>query len=432
LDDFASKDERALCESARSELPALRERLECVGDEPIRHLELTLDQDTWDLRDGEVLELTCELEPALGRARILVASYVEGETWTADYGLVERPAGDFFSRTKARVDARLAWGGSEHALTAHLDGSELGEEPLALSVKLELPSLRRLFATNASISARTRRRGSEAVEVEPNSTALELRVAAKFTHDAVKSVTLWQSRRDRCERALLESPAFATCRTPLERSALLSVFRERPLREAARSRERRDRIAAAVEAGGELDRADRFAAARMLGVRGEVFALRRQSLRAADAFNGAAMLLLDRFDFGAATYAEFFELWRYLTRALGVLARAGHDDVFSHYVATTVRVSREMRQAHPEEPDYVRALAQALVLGAEAVDARSGGLHDAALDEAVELLAALAREKSWPWRSSELSRMRARAEALYERHHALRSDRLSAPPPRPK
>jgi len=432
VDDFASDDERALYERAQSELPALREKLERIGEEPVRHLELSLDQDTWRAGDGAVFELVFELEQDRDAPRILLAPYVEGATWPAGYGLEERPAADFFARTKPRLDARLVWGGSEHALTAHLDGSELGEEPLVLSMKLELPSLRRFVEAGSAITLWRRGRSGDSAKIDLDETDLEARLVAKFTHAAVESVTLWESPRDGRDRILLAAPAFAACQTTLERQVLLWALRERPLRKAARSRERRDRIAAALETGGELAAADRFAAARMLGARGDVLALRRQSLGAAAAFNRAASLLLERFEFATVTYAEFFELWRYLTRALGVLARAGHDDVFSHYLTTTVRVSREMLRAHPEEPDYVRALAQGLVLGAEAVDARSGGLDDAALDEAVELLAELAREKPWPWRASELSRLRGRAEALYARHHAVPSDRLSGPPPRPK
>lgn len=445
VDDFASEDERALYTEALSALPMLREQLALVWDEPLGHFELAIDQDTWPARDAAILELCIEPAPEHAALKFLFAPYVEGRTWPAEFGFQERPAGDFYARTKPRVDARCVRASGERVFTAHLDGSELGEEPLVLSVKLEdegiteplrgaaaLPSLRQLVASGAGVTLRRHSRAGASSTLERDDSSLELRLVAKVPAAGGKRVTLWQSRRDAFERTLAEAPAFAECHSELERQVLLSAVRERPLRAALRARSRRDRIAAALEEGRAPADADRFAAARMLATRGDALAVRRQSLRAADAFSRAASLLLERFEPAAATYAEFFELWRYLTRALGVLAKAGHDAAFTHCGATAARVSREMAQAHPDEPDYRRALAHALVLRAEAVDARSGGLDDAALEEAVELLEALARRNPWPWCPGEALRMRARAEALYQRHHALRSDPLSSLPPRPR
>ncbi|HTQ06513.1 MAG TPA: hypothetical protein VMI54_21785 [Polyangiaceae bacterium] len=445
MDVLASEDEQNARRKAEAAFPAVCERLGRVWGEPLGHLELAVDHDTWPAEDASVLELVLELAPPLGAARFMLAPYLEGGTWAARHRFEERAAADFFARVKPRVDARVTWGARELVMTAHHDGSELGEEPLVLSVKLggaeaqdaafaaasqELPSLGELVETGATVGLFRHTRAGDASKVDEEATELDLRLSARLGREDVPSVTLWQSRCDRLDRVLAACPRLAACRTALERRALLSAYRERPLRAAARARERRDRIAATLEGGGAVPDADRFAAAQLLALRGERFALRRQSLRAADAFNRAASLLAERFDDAGASYAEFFALWRAATRALGVLAKAGNADAFAHYARLSVELARSMRARHPTEPDYARALGHSLLLGAEAVDARSGGLDDAALEEALELFAGLERQHPWPWRQAETERIRARVESLYARHHAHRSDRISSLPPR--
>jgi hypothetical protein len=430
LDAFNRSElaDRAARDNAEAAFPSLREQLERVWDQPLRELTLEIDHAEWPDDDGSQLEIVIDLDFKLGSARFVLAPFVEAATWPAELGLDERPPEEFFASDKPRVDARFLWVGRELQLTPHLDGTDLGELPLAFSVSLdgedpgtdrvtsgqlverfELPPLRWLVDNGSRITLWRRTRNSEPVALDRRATDLEIALHARVDHDGLREVCLWRSRHDRTQQALLLAPTLAACASDLERDVLLDAYHRRPLREQQTSPERKQRIRAALEARQSLDVGDRWAGVNMLAVRAHVDAGRRGGIgAAATALSDAVNLVIEGFSEKSTRYEQFFALWKCVRDLVHLLARGGEEAALRHYLQLHVELSRAMHAAHPVEPDYARALAQALALRAEVHAKRFGQLDADSAQQAIALLDSLAQAHPLPWRLGDAEEMRVR------------------------
>lgn len=434
--------DHAAVEAAEAAFPALRESLARVLDDPIRKLSIAVDQDTWPGTSGAVIELVFTIDIFQGELHILLAPYVEGHTWRTDAGIAERPPDDFFAAAKPRVDARLLWAGRMLTASTVSDGTDLGERPLELAFELpgdeytgeerattmalltrfELPSLRKLVDSGARVTVWLHPPSDDQPEqVDPATTDLRLRLDVPLRADeaGIYGFRLW-SHHDRMDEVLWRAQTVQDCASDLEREALLSLYRNVPLRAELTSSDRRERIAAAVENGVAVDEADRWAAFRLSAGRASVPRLRGQVGEAAQYLHEAVGLVSDvateRLD-----YANAFALLRALTHLVDDLARAGGTpEAVTHYADAVVNLTRQLSELHPEEPDYRRALARNLMQRARLFPGTPGAVDD--VRAAVAAVESLVRDEPLPWRLEEARDVRAHADSLLAEWDASPTD----------
>lgn len=426
--------DRAAIEEAEEALPGWGEALERVIDDPIRELSVSIDQDTWPGNAAGVIEIVLDVDIFVGSMSIFLAPYVEGHTWPPETGIDERPPDEFFASRKPRVDARLLWAGRTLTAVSNGDGTALGELPLefgfrfagdeftgseraasmALLERFELPSLRRLIDKGASVNVWMHRPGGgDPARVDPHATDLRLRLRTPLRHDeaGIYGFDLWRDL-DRLDHVLLGAATLKNCAGDLERMAVLSLYRDRPLRADLSSAERRQRIAAAVEGGGSVAEEDRWAAFNLSAGRAAVPRLRGQLREAAQYGHEAIGMVIDTPP-ETLNYAQAFGLLGTLTALVNDLSRAGGtQEAIQHYSDSVVGLARRLVELHPDEADYRRALARNLMQRARL----NAGTPRAAEDvkAAVTTVECLVREEALPWRIDEARSVRQEAAALLE------------------
>lgn len=424
--------DRALIDAAQEAMPRSREALDRVIGDQIRALRVTVDQDTWPERGGEVMQIKLAIDMFEGSLSILLAPYIEGHTWDPAAGIDERSPDDFFASAKPRVDARLFWAGRMLTPNIVIDATDLGELPLdftfefpgddytgeeraatmALLTRFELPSLRELIDRRSTVEVWLHPPGgAESRRVDPAATDLHLRLEVPLRRDkaGIFGFRLWGDH-DRTDQALLRAPVLAECASDLEREALLSLYRSVPLRAQQNSADRRQRLAAAVASGSPVDEADRWAAFTMSVGRAPV-PRRRGQLREAAEYVLAAFRLLGAVQPDDLDYPQAFRVLTALVQLTDDLSGAGGTrEAIEFYSDAAVDLARRLAALHPDEPDYSRALARKLIrraqLFADAPDAEPD------VREAVATIDALAQQEPLPWRVEEAQSLRRDAEAL--------------------
>lgn len=423
--------DRAAVEDAEESLPKWRDVLERVIDDPIRELSVSIDQDIWPGDTGSLIEIVLNIDIFVGSMTILLAPYVEGRTWRPDAGIDERPPNEFFGSRKPRVDARLLWAGRTLTAVSHLDGTDLGEHPLefgfrfsvdeytgserastmVLLERFELPSLRQLIDKGASVHIWRHPQGDDNPDrVDLSATDLGLQLLVPLRHDktGIYGFELWRNL-DRLDRVLLRAPTLQNCAGDLERIALLSLYRRRPLRADLNSKERRKRIVAAVESGISVAEEDRWAAFNFSAGRASVPRFCGQWQKAAQYGREAIGLMIGTLP-ETLNYAQAFRLLGTLTALVNDLSHAGGTQEAIEHSDTVVELARRLSELHPNEADYQRALARNLMQRARL----NAGTPEAVKDVkvAVSTVERLVREESFPWRIDEARSLRQEAETL--------------------
>jgi hypothetical protein len=424
--------DRAAIEAAEVRWPALREALDRVIDQPIRQLTVSIDQDSWPDSEGSVVEVVIDIDIFTGALHILLAPYVEGRTWRPDADLAERPPQEFLGWVEPRVDGRLLWAGRTLTGANTRDGTDLGEMPLqitfdlpgdeytgeergttmALLERFELPSLRSLVDAQSDVTVwQHPREEGEPRRIDPAQSDLRLRIEVPLRHDdtGLFGFRLWGSH-DRDDVVLWGSPTLTDCGTDLEREALLSLYRNVPLRTLPNSPERRSRLAEAVERGEPVDESDRWAAFSLAVGRADVPRLRGRRADAAQLVH-EALGILGELDVAQLDYPHAFRFLTALTNLVNDLTHAGGtEEAIGFYADQTVDVTRRLWELHSDEPDYARALSRALFqrarTGLGTVDAVSD------VDEGVALVDGLVTANPLPWRLDEARDVRRDAESL--------------------
>jgi hypothetical protein len=447
----ASLADQALVEKAEAAFPGIKEDVRALLDQPIRKLRLIIDQRMWPTPDRSILRIELQIDIFMGAATISLAPYREGRTWPQDAGFEERPPDEFFGDPKPRIDARFSLLGRSFKLRPILDGTDLGELPIEFNVELdgseftgeerastmllaerfELPSIRGLMEKRSAVDLWKRAGDEPEVRVDPHTTDIEMRVYATFlTAGVTRDLRLWSSRRARDETVLERCQTLAECESPIEREILLDAFYPRPLRQSEISRSRSERIGNALDDNKPIPEEDGWAAFRMMKGASDVLALRKQYPQAAEEFHKAlshlpADLALDRDPYGAV-----FEYWNAIMRLAALLEKAGSaDDALRFYADETVRVVRDAAERNPDEPDFLRAHARALIHRVRLFQNRFGAADVQDLEGAEKIMDALAHDSDLPWRAQEAEQIRKQAAELRLVLHTPAAD--SAPGSRP-
>ena len=285
---------------------------------------------------------------------------------------------------------------------------------MALLERFELPSFRQLIDKGASVNVWMHRPGGGDPEgVDPHATDLRLRLRTPLRHDeaGIYGFDLWRDL-DRLDQVLLRARTLQNCAGDLERMALLSLYRGRPLRADLNSAERRQRIAAEVESGGSVAEEDRWAAFNLSAGRADVPRLRGQVREAAQYGHEAMGLVIDTPP-ETLNYVQAFGLLGTLTALVEDLARAGGtQEAIEHYSDTVVELARRLSELHPDEADYRRALVRNLLQRARLHAGTPRAAED--VKAAVSTVECLVQEEALPWRIDEARSLREEAGALLD------------------
>ena len=414
-------EDRRSREEAEEAFPAIERTLQGVLDEPLRALTLEIDHDSWPLTRSGIVELALDLGSGVSPARFLIAPYVEGATWARIPGIEEREPSEFFGSEKPRVDARFLWGNVEEILRSGRDGTDLGEQPLALNLeldgrevegkKLELPSLRQLFERRCAFSLWDH---SAARPVELAATGLDMRLVARVrSAELFGGVCVWRSRHERDESVLLSCPTLSGFPTRIQREVSLGAYLRKGLRRAATSQERRRRLVEALDAGADVPELDRWAALHLLLSRARSARLRRTNAEAVEFYERAMSYGLAAFLAGATSYSEAFRVWDAAQSLFALLQEAGRVELLQRHASVAVDFARAMRQREPNEPDYARAVSHAFLLRAE-LASRCDAEIAQDLREAAAIIAELELARpDLSWRRVEAAKVAERVVALW-------------------
>jgi len=421
--------DRAAREEAEEAFPQVGRAIESIIDEPLRALSLEIDYDSWLRARPVMFELVLSLGLGSPPARFLIAPYIEGGTWDPSWGIAERAANDFFASEKARVDARFLWGDCQVILQSARDGTDLSEQPLALNLELdgraatgaagerqsvtrfELPSLRQLFAQRATFSLWDYS-GAHPVQLPFSEVGMRL-VARVRSAELFGGVCIWQSPHEREESALFGCPTLASFETQIQREVWLGAYLRKGLRGVATSHERRRRLAESLDNELEIAAADRWAAFQLLMTRARSAKLRRTHSEAVAAYERALSFGLDVFQAAAADYGQFFRVWDAVLGLLQLLREREQGEALKQYSSVAVGLARSMFEREPAEPDYARAMSQALLLRAE-LSRESEAAVIADLKQAATLIAKLARARpDLAWRRDELEQVAESVASLW-------------------
>lgn len=430
----AAMADRALVNEAEAAFPGIREDLQEFFDQPIRQLGLLIDQRMWPTSDASPLQIQLRVDIFKGEASLFLAPYREGSTWPEDLRFEERQPDEFFGQTKPRIDARFSFLGRDFELRPVIDSTDLGEHPIEfrteldgseftgqeraatmlLAERFELPSIRDLMEKRSEVLLRRLEPGKPATRVDPLSTDIEMRLYAIFdTNGVSRRLRLWSSRRSREEVVLERCQTLAECTSPIEREIVLDAFHPRPLRQSETAPSRREHIGRALNNGETLPPKDGWAAFRMMRVASDVLASRRQYQQSAIELQKAFSRLPDDLALDREPYGAFFEYWTAAMRMVVLLEEAkGNGEAIRFYADEAVRAAEAAAQRCPEEPDYRRAIARALIhrVGVFHRFFGSASVHD--LERADQILDALTCESLLSWRIEEAGLTRKQTAEL--------------------
>jgi hypothetical protein len=446
----AALADRVLVDEAEAAFPGIKEDMRGLLDQPIRNLDLVIDQRMWPTPDCSMLQIQLRVDIFKGDASIFLAPYREGRTWSENSGFDERPPDEFFGQPKPRIDARFSFLGRSFELRPVIDGTDLGELPIEFRVELdgseftgeerastmllaerfELPSIRDLIEKRSEVVLWRHEPGNPAVAVDPHTIDIEMRLYATFhTTGVSRSLRLWSSRRSREEIVLERCQTLTECESPIESEILLDAFYPRPLRESENARSRRERIGTALDHDEPIPEDDGWAAFRMMRGASDILAFRGQYQQSVQELHKAISHLPDDLALDRDPYGAIFEYWNAVMRLAALLDRAtDSDDALRFYTGEAVRAAEEAVQRDPQEPDFRRAVARALIHRVRLFQRRFGTADVQDLERAEQIMDALAGESHLSWRVQEAEQTRMQSAELRAALGAPTAEATTSPP----
>jgi hypothetical protein len=418
--------DRELQERADAELPTVATALSRIREEPIREISLAVDGWTLPRDPPAILELVLDFDPMWSQSMsFFVARYREGSTWPPEFGFDEPPYTTYFLQDVKRVDAKVRFYDKLLEPSQHVDGTDLRDLPATFTLqldgaeflpagpgihlpqRLELPSLATLVDKRAGfrLIAHYPETG-RAEELALDATDVDITIAASFRDSAHGSCTLFRSRHDATQRAVLRCETLRLTESAIEREALLAAYGIA----APATENRRLRVAELLERDevedASLDPDDRRLCARMSFGNALVEAFRGGTLAGfARTANLLAPLVFD----DVPQYDDVMLIFRACASIIQHVAqREGHEAAVQ-YLANAAAVAQRAADVDPDEPDYARLRAEAAAIGA-LVYAEAGQREAAAsaAQHRVATVRALADESPVP------ARVQALREALAE------------------
>ena len=250
-------------------LPELATQLDDVRGLPIRKLEISFRHEA--LPRGRGLAISLTFDPLFSQPMwFLFAHYREGRTWPRWMTRMREREHEEIRSDGKRVDGRFEWFDHVVELDPHGDGTDLRDLPATFDVELsgerwrpggsissygggptvphlqqtmEVPPLATLIEKQASFNVALlgpEQGSQEPIVAEEND--LDVRVTAKVGD---RSVTLFRSSHGPVERAVLRGAFLQNRNSPVEREAILGLYR-RPHELAANDRDQRRRAAFAL------------------------------------------------------------------------------------------------------------------------------------------------------------------------------------------
>jgi tetratricopeptide (TPR) repeat protein len=430
----AALSDRAFVEEAETAFPGIKEDIQALFDQPLRSLNLVIDQRTWPTPDRAWLQVQLQVDIFKADASAFLAPYREGRTWPEHSGFNERAPEEFFGQVKPRVDARFRFLGRSFELRPTGDGTDMGELPLRFAIELdgseftgeeragtmriaerfELPAIRHLMEKRSAVTLWRNEPEKPPVAVDPRTTDIEMRLYATIaTAGVTRALRLWSSRRSREEMVLERCRTLTECASPIEREILLDAFYPRPLRQSETAADRRRRIGNSIDQGLAVPPEDGWAAFRMMRGASNLLALRGQYRQAAQELHKALGHLPQDLALDRKPYGAVFEYWKALMRLAALLEKAdGSEEALRFYADEAVRIAEQAAESNPQEPDFRRAAARALIQRFRLFQRRFGTADAQDLDRADHLVETLARENPLPWRSQESEKIRMQTAEL--------------------
>lgn len=438
ISQLAREKERLEAEWA---FPAVAKELARVANEPVRRIDITVDPESLPRERKVVYELVLNTQSIWTvPMSFYFATYREGATWPEGFELPERPYTHYFGKNRPRIDAKLQWFDRLVDLGQTVDGTDLKDGPahfylemdgeeftpttpgVHLPQRFEIPPLQKLRDDEATIQLIAHDAETKTAQyVDPGTTDVDIRVRATFDDAEPQWVTLYRSAHDAFERNVLASDFLSKVESRIEQEALLNLYppvtaRPRALRDATRARVHelaQAQIAPAGDAQPEEIRSDgdRRLVARYLDGEARLAVVRGQHDAALSRFFRIAKLLeplvfdrLPLFDDATLLYRACGELASYFSWR-------NDPERARPYVDFQRKTVRRLLSVQPDEPDYHRLHADALLKSAR-IHAESGDF-DRAADELAENVACWRRlHAELPNASRAEDRRRAMAEGL--------------------
>ena len=372
---------RELQENADQRFPKLAQELDRIRSLPIREITLSIDAKRFPVDQPTILELQLTLNPLWTQPMsFYFALYREGATWPEEFNFREPAYTDYFKARRSRVDCKFQWFDRIEELNANIDGTDFHDLPatftlsfdgadfrpggkgLHLPQKFEIPPLQTLIDDKCKFSLIAHYPQTKTAEViDLQLTDIDIVVRARFKDSQPALCRLFHSRIRKNEKAILGCNYLSVVKNEIERDALLGLY---PVPSEDPDPDRKRRIVEAIQSDQQPEEQDRRMAAWFCLSEALLASVRNDHFRALKLFEKVAYLMEPVVFEKYPTYEEGILLYRACENLVGYFLMQKNFRRAADFVNSVGVVAQRLVTVDPDEPDYWRLWADALLKNA--------------------------------------------------------------------
>jgi hypothetical protein len=367
-------------EEADRQLPNVASRLERICEKPIREISIEIDHYTFPTKKPTttILELQLMLNPLWTQPMsFYFALYREGATWPEEFEFYEPPYTHYFNVSRPRVDCKFRWFDRVKELDQTIDGTDFQEQPATFNLKFDgeefspggpgphlpqrfqIPSLQTLRDEQRNFRLIAHYSETETAEyLDLQTTDIDIKVTARFEDSQPASCKIFRSRHSHVEKVVLGCAYLSEVSNDIDREALFSLYPV-PVEDSDPSKKRR--LFEALDADEPIAEEDRWLGAKLAFGEGLVASVRGEHFKALIRFQRAVELMEPVVLEGYPTYDEGVLMYRACANLVGYFLQRENYRRAADFVNCVGLVAQRLVKLNPEEPDFWRLWADALL-----------------------------------------------------------------------
>ncbi|GKZ64928.1 hypothetical protein AnigIFM50267_007084 [Aspergillus niger] len=372
-----------LQDQAEEALPEIRRTVDASSASPIRHVRLNIFPETLPEDSNIILELKLKLDTLFhGTMSFFIARYREGRTWPEGYDFREPDYNEFFLEIKPRIDVQFKWfdrivrlksidygkDWEDHPETYYIefDGTQFKpHEDLAFPQVFEIPCLRTLIKDHSSFELVSHNSLSKASTLVSEGTDIAIELVGEVAQG--EWLHLYRSHITKDIENLQKASYFSSPKmSPIFREALLSRC---PVTKDGKKgdtyKELEESIIASIEKG-EYSSADEMRLAGWYLFYKASMSFGREMWRDAyEAYDKASLALQPLVMSQVPTMRDAVSMYMSVLRKVEIFYRQKRFQHAEWIIPALMRVARSISESDPEEPDFQRIWADALLAEAK-------------------------------------------------------------------
>lgn len=369
----------ALQNEADKLLPAVGRKLEAIQKLPILEISLEIAAETFPKDKPTVIELQLKLNELWSKPMsFYFALYREGSTWPTEFSFKEPAYKEFFMQSVGRIDAVFKWYDRVVNLSQVIDGTTFRDSKASFNMSFDgkqfqskakgihlpqdfqIPSLFDLSKENCSFKLIAHYpEDRSAAFIDQSTSDFDVTLTAHFRDSETPFLTLFKSRHSRQQLEILGCKYLTSCKNEIEREVLLGLC---PLKEnTTGDLARKQKIIELVEDKAAVLEEDVLLAANYCFGEAQLAVVRNDQFRALQMFQKTVELLEKRVLHDYPTYDEAILAFRGAANLLGYYIQHEKYQRALDFVSVPYRIANRLVELFPNEPDYLRLLAEAFM-----------------------------------------------------------------------